>query len=709
MSKEALHQLELAESVLGQARNLEHRIGEIHAEAEQLRQQKQSWQTQLALFERDLASSAETLKALGDVESVLSFKTHLLDEKKSQYTTLVSAMKEDFQEGGEELLQLKAELEAEVEQCHGKEDVCTRRIVGLEVKRDELAYKAREAEKERRVAILNKERRDDALRERNAILLKLEIAVVKDVNVVEQVMAMRRKLELSSGQVKERARVALQSKADECRRVRSDLQTVEVRRRCLENDRDASIRKRGQLEMNVSRLRQVEHELIDIGQQTKCEAQADNKVVEELQSRLVSLRDERSLVEEQLREANVRLRAAEGVAAVRHGLKVLVDSKSRLAETLRETYQRVQTALGEPLDENWTPKRVDFDLVAARRSQLEAERSSLALQAEQANKSVGALDSQIADVRKRMTDYQKRVAELTPPEGVTNPESLASLLAEKRQTEESCLRNVLVNQNAERMFSSFMAHSVKKHKCAFCTRPFRKDAEVEAMKSHLESRITSLPALIHDMEAELAVVRSEIQSLDACGPVVAELFDVQKALPTLRTALKEAELKRKRQMELLPYCIARLEALQSKVNSVDTALGEGKSFGRTWQQYEATCRDVLQVQSQLIDAPSPTAARSLVGELEDRLDAIPLKQVRTEFEDALSARRSLEEQQHTLGMRRARLEQEQDSLKDSETALARLPLDETGELAQVLTQEAKLSRDVSEADTAVAQCQEAFK
>ncbi|KAH0484420.1 MAG: hypothetical protein KVP17_002213 [Porospora cf. gigantea B] len=709
LSKEALHQLELAENVLGQARSLERRIGEIHAEAEQLRQQKQSWQTQLALFEGDLASNAETLKALGDVESVLSFKTHLLDEKKSQYTTLVSTMKEDFQESGEELLQLKAELEVEVEQCHGKEDECTRRIAGLEAKRDELAYKAREAERERRVAILNKERRDDAVRERNAILLKLEIVVVKDVNVVEQVVAMRHKLELSLGQAKEKARVALHSKSDECRRCRADLQTVEVRRRCLENDRDASIRKRGQLQTNVTRLRQVKQELLEIGQQAKYDAQVDDKVVEELQSRLFSLREERSVVEEELREANVSLRAAEGVAAVRHGLKVLVESKSRLAETLRETYQRVQNALGEPPDENWTPKRVDFDLVAAHRSQLDAERSSLALQADQANKCIGALDSQIADVRKRITDYQRRAAELTPPEGVSNPESLASLIAEKRQAEESCLRNVLVNQNAERMFSSFMAHSVKKHKCAFCTRPFRKDAEVEAMKSHLESRITSLPTLINEMEAELAVVRGEIQRLDACGPVVAELFDMQNALPTLKTTLKEAELKRKRQMELLPSCIARLDALQSKVNSVDTALGEGKSFARTWQQYEATCRDVLQVESQLIDSPSPTASRSRVGDLEDRLDAIPLKQVRTELEDALSARRSLEEQQHTLEMRRARLEQEQDSLRDSETELTRLPLDETGELGQVLAQEAKLSNDVSEADAAVEKCQEAFK
>lgn len=255
------------------------------------------------------------------------------------------------------------------------------------------------------------------------------------------------------------------------------------------------------------------------------------------------------------------------------------------------------------------------------------------------------------------------------------------------------------------------SESEQKRTCSFCTRKFRSDADIDAMRQHLRKKLLSLPNVITKVEAELEEVRAEIDVMEACRAGVAEINHLREDLPRDERELGAAEARHRATRDELPGMVAKLEAVQSQVASLEVVLSDAEVFEQTWNEYESCCREAQEVRRCLSASPSSVeACEARVREVKAAIRALNVGDLQSSLESALRRRRSLTEARQAAVVAKAKLEQEIVSLQQSEVALRELPPDTASkEIDKLRVEDETTSAAVTLALEEVARCQDRFK
>lgn len=463
--KEAEHTLALVATTLDEAQRIEQRIGVIHHEMEELNRNKQLLEAQLITQDRLLEEETRSLRALAEVENVLEYKRHLLNEKRRQRDQAEAQLNVICSESLEELRSLKVQVDEDLQSLRTQEERAQAEVVALELRNDEAARVTRDQERSKRALMLAKERLAEAEMERKSLLLRLSKGGVRldpHGNVIEQIMKERRAVEASVCKEKQQAQRDLDCASRNAEAARERAQGVQVRLQCLMKDAASLATRRSKLEADVARLRQAEQSVGKLATPANDELASLEREIVSLDGRTAKARDCREQLESELEEATAELRSAEKEHTGRLRLSVVEDNCQRLATALRRLVHRAQRATDDAVvpDENWEPKRVDFHELAKKRSTAEKQRSVLESKVKETNQSLGAIEASISELRSRISNNRHRIQSLAVDiqgfEDDTN-EILAERIAERRHAADSILKDLLVNKNAESLFKSFLA------------------------------------------------------------------------------------------------------------------------------------------------------------------------------------------------------------------------------------------------------------
>lgn len=119
-----------------------------------------------------------------------------------------------------------------------------------------------------------------------------------------------------------------------------------------------------------------------------------------------------------------------------------------------------------------------------------------------------------------------------------------TVLKSQRAQVEASIRKLVVAHSAQKLYTNHLQHSLDSNKCAFCTRTFDTESQRNAMKSHMESRLISLPRAIEQQQQSLDTAKRQVESLE-------RLQETVLALRLLETSLTDtAEEQRRLETDL---------------------------------------------------------------------------------------------------------------------------------------------------------------
>eukprot|EP01054_Gregarina_sp_Poly1_P000835 Gregarina_sp_Poly_1__834@NODE_119_length_13600_cov_173_393926_g106_i0_p2_GENE_NODE_119_length_13600_cov_173_393926_g106_i0NODE_119_length_13600_cov_173_393926_g106_i0_p2_ORF_typecomplete_len634_score127_47Tropomyosin_1/PF12718_7/4e02Tropomyosin_1/PF12718_7/0_015Tropomyosin_1/PF12718_7/1_3e03Tropomyosin_1/PF12718_7/1_8e04Tropomyosin_1/PF12718_7/15Tropomyosin_1/PF12718_7/1_5e02Tropomyosin_1/PF12718_7/1_8e04AAA_13/PF13166_6/0_55AAA_13/PF13166_6/1_8e04FANCF/PF11107_8/4_2e02FANCF/PF11107_8/4e03FANCF/ len=231
---------------------------------------------------------------------------------------------------------------------------------------------------------------------------------------------------------------------------------------------------------------------------------------------------------------------------------------------------------------------------------------------QQRSRDFGRAENEVVTLESRIQASENEVhrlkTQLKKDLGVSDESEYTIRRRQLREELDEVMKEMLTIKNAQELYTNYYEYSVKRRKCAFCTRPFCDSKEIEAFTTHLKSRISKMPEQQEQAEQELEQKQTALEKLEQETDKISRLAQlIKNEIPQLQNAktaaasvLKEAKraleetkieetsvAQKHKDLQLISQTLTELDELETEVALITEDLKDAKERATSMLPSEA--------------------------------------------------------------------------------------------------------------------------